>query len=386
MRRAATTTTAAAALLLLLAAALTTGNKAEATTTVCALTCVFGPPRTRAKRVENYEVARAWSRAQGLRLVVAELVVGPTEEFAVRPDERTHVVRRRVSRERDAERVVLWQKEALLNEAFREIPWPDCAVVAWIDSDVMLEDAWLREAAALAGKKAVMQPFSELVQLPRGISTPEPLWTLARRHRLRVGTLPSHIRTSFAANLAAPSADGWEGYPGFAWAASRSLLAELITENGGPLYDRAVVGGADALIARGLSFATDDAGVCESRFNEAMHLHFSEWLERARRAFPDGIVAPSQRVLAAHLWHGSRDKRGYQDRHAILLNADFNPATDVVPVLLDDHDKDTCPASNLASGVLAWNFPPEPAGQGHRLQRAAHLVHEMFREREDAAG
>ena len=64
---------------------------------------------------------------------------------------------------------MLWQKERLLNLAFKSVP-PEVEKIAWIDCDIVFDRAhWMVEAERQLDKVNIVQPFSKLVELePEG--------------------------------------------------------------------------------------------------------------------------------------------------------------------------------------------------------------------------
>jgi hypothetical protein len=72
----------------------------------------------------------------------------------------------------DAEKIVkirggdvMWQKERLLNIAVEHLP-PECEYVAWLDCDLIFDDAdWAEKTQAALQKYVVVQPFQHYCEL-----------------------------------------------------------------------------------------------------------------------------------------------------------------------------------------------------------------------------
>ena len=108
--------------------------------------------------------------------------------------------------------------------------------------------------------------------------------------------------------------------PGYAWAARRSLFADV------GLYDRSILGNGDAILADCLF---DSFGIYHytSKLTAAMADDMEHW---RRRAFNGRQVRTGYLpVTVYHLWHGSFDDRGYCSKDDILLRHDFDPRNDL---------------------------------------------------------
>jgi hypothetical protein len=316
---------------------------------VCGIACFFNPANSQL-RITNYKKFRSRTREQGLRMVITELLFPNQTSGIVEFEENWTIV---IHREIKNKSEILWQKEALLNLALRNIPenWFWCTKIVWLDTDILLEDGWIEKTSQLlSNRHAIGQIFTHLVQLPEQfVGFPEPIWARARLGRLPYGTKPFHVRMSANAR---GSIDG--GYPGFAWGATRSLLGKI------ELYDRAIVGGFDALLfnlvsqyffenheeeqdltsSSSTSSTIKNDGECEARFNEEMYQHFYQgwgyslvqYLLHHHQTMINSQSLLQANIYAAHLWHGDRDRRGYQNRHQILLKVNYHPIRDVQTV------------------------------------------------------
>jgi len=302
-------------------------------TEVCAITAFFNPFRF-ASRVANFAAARAWSEKQGLAMLVVELAFDSdpfelSDQLRYSTQAVTKFLRRRTSRQN-----ILWHKEALLNialqglESFAE--FDTCTKIVWLDSDVILEDGWIEATSEMLERYKIGQPYTHVVRLPRGTFMPYAYWSEPRMERMGYGIAEGQVQWSYAKRFG----KGVGGHTGFAWAARRDVLTSV------GLYDRAIVGGFDALLAHAI---VDPR--CEARLNSQMAHHFEEYAVNARSTFGTELGYPNRTVKAATYWHGENKDRSYQDRHLILLKHTYDPSRDV---RLD------------STGVLVWTDQVSP--------------------------
>jgi hypothetical protein len=267
----------------------------------------------------NLEHFSRGARRQGLRLLVVELAFGDAP-FEVSSGISDLVIRSRSE-------TVLWQKERLLNVGLKNLP-PSCDKVAWLDGDLIFENAdWVDETSRLLESSVIVQPFDTACWLPHGADS--------LSFNLPVGIGEGHCLPGIASVLAEQAdhrralADyRLHGHTGFAWAGRRAFL----DRHG--LYDRCILGGGDVVMAhcfygdedffRGRNFycrgLTKPELVAINTWGRAVHADV-----RGRIGYAPG------RVL--HLYHGDTSRRDYIERLAILREAGYDPSSDVA---LDD--------------------------------------------------
>src|SRR5208282_413882 len=123
---------------------------------------------------------------------------------------------------------VMFQKERLLNVAISGLP-SDCRKVAWLDCDVLFQNPdWLAHTSKLLDRFALVQPFQEVVLLPKGkiCSSGESVPCAESFASVFRSAPTKHLAGNF-----------WKhGHTGFAWAARRDLLVSH------GLYDACVAG------------------------------------------------------------------------------------------------------------------------------------------------
>ena len=273
------------------------------------VTAVFNPCRWQS-RIRLARDFIGQMRQAGLPLTVVETAYGNQPfELADIPDIR-HVPTRAAT--------PLWCREAAINVGIRSLP-PDTRYVAWIDADITFERRdWAAETIAALQTYAVVQPWSEALDLgPDG--EPMEVWG-------------AHVRTSFGRvwceNGRLPNwrkqMEAGEPYTvphsGYAWAATMGFLNAV-----GLLLDTEIVGGADIRMALGVVGRKD---LSLRPFKNPSHrAHIAAWCDRAFRYGEARLGYVPGRI--AHTWHGDKSKRLHRERFGILNNFQFDPATDI---------------------------------------------------------
>ncbi len=271
--------------------------------TVACITTYFNPVGYRTRR-ENHAVFAESLEAQGVSLLTVELALGDDPfELPVSPN---------VLQLRGASR--LWMKERLINAAVSRLPVHSTAF-AWVDGDLLFADpSWFSRLVEQLETNDIVQLFERVVHLPPGhrryegesLGDDTGLVAQAKQapdwlERRRAGNLPFAV-------------------PGYAWAARRSLFADV------GLYDRSILGNGDAILADCLF---DSFGIYHytSMLNAAMTDDMNDW---RRQAFGSGPVRIGYLPMEIHhLWHGSFENRQYVARDEILLRHDFDPRNDL---------------------------------------------------------
>jgi hypothetical protein len=282
---------------------------------VWAITCYFNPAGSR-RRLLNY---KSFRKHLNVPLVAVELAY---ESQGCLDEDDADVLIRLPGKD------VLWQKERLLNLAFRSVP-NSCRKVAWLDCDIIFEQAdWAQRTSALLDRFALVQPFTHVYRS-------DPNWRpgngLPSRSEVR-RSIPFIISAGMpAATCLAASSRIIKSTPGYAWAARR----ELLEDHG--LYDACIIGGGDVAISCAAYGAFHDA-VRTQQMNEHQRQHYIAWAKefydasRADVTFADGTIV--------HLWHGNNEHRRYRERYEVLSRLQFNPFHDIA---LDER------------GVWQWN-------------------------------
>lgn len=213
----------------------------------------------------------------------------------------------------------LWHKENLINLGINRLPdgW---RYVAWVDADLTFtRPDWVQETLQQLQTHPVVQMFSEAHDLgPDGhivTSFRSFAWSNLRGIPRRAGQGPYGGTPGGPVD---PRVAYWH-HPGFAWAARRSAIDAM-----GGLFDQAVVGEADYIMAKAI--VGEAADVLYPGVSPGYRKAVMDWQDRARSLRGDlGCVGGS--VL--HHWHGRKAARDYWGRCEILARSQFDPSTDL---------------------------------------------------------
>lgn len=277
------------------------------------ITCVSNPMRwrSRAELCDNFQKMCAQA---GVTLWTIEAAFGE-RPHAHTTKEDPHHIQVRIKDE-------MWHKETLLNYAISRLP-EDAKYVAWVDADLTFTNPnWASETVHQLQHYRVVQMFSEAHNLA-------PDGTTVSGSRCRSFGW-SHVH---GIPRRSPNNDGRYGddgrgddpsihfyqHPGFAWAIRRECLDLL-----GGLYDMAVVGEADYIMAKAIVGEVDH--IVYPGVTDAYRHSYKVWEDRAKVLRRDLGYVPGTII---HHWHGRRVDRGYWNRLRILKDAQFNPYTDL---------------------------------------------------------
>ena len=270
----------------------------------CAVTCLFNVGNSTTK-LNNFHLASLPFEAGGMTLFVIECVTG-NAPFAL-PNSAAVIQVRTQSN--------LWQKERLLNLAIKKLA-PQFGKIAWIDSDILFENPnWAEEASAMLDHVGMVQLFDQAIRMPRGQISYSGEGTVWEGFAAVYHAYPNALLCGdFAVH----------GHTGFAWAARTEILSST------PLYDAAVAGGGDHVMAH--AFCGDWDSPCLTRMmsaGSAWHEHASAW---GRRIYPlvQGRVSHLPGAIL-HLWHGELGSRRHVERFEALRANGFDPQTDLRP-------------------------------------------------------
>lgn len=216
---------------------------------------------------------------------------------------------------------LLWHKEALLNRAIYRLP-EKYKYIFWIDADVVFTNKnWLIESVdifknGLGSKKQpinILQPFEYCVHLDKDQLEPEFDLAFAKAMYNPYGSIVQRSKRlwrSFSANYVTNKVNAKSenydvhGHVGFAWGATRELLNSI------PLYDKALIGGADHIIAHAAAGQIGHSCIAKS-FSEDID-EVNKW-SRDFSYFAQGKIGYVQGDLY-HIWHGEIEKRQYLKR------------------------------------------------------------------------
>ena len=203
---------------------------------------------------------------------------------------------------------LLWHKEALLNNIISNLP-TEYKYVFWVDADVIFTNQnWLVEAVEVLQHHNLVQPFEYCIHLDQDQLEP----TFNLRLEKSWASIPQKrhpkLWRSFSANhvLGISSDQNYDkhGHVGFAWGARREILDAV------PLYDKALVGGADHIIAHAGAGHIAHSCITKS-FTEDIDA-VNDWSKQFYSVVRGKIgYVPGDLY---HIWHGDVEKRQYLKR------------------------------------------------------------------------
>lgn len=214
---------------------------------------------------------------------------------------------------------MLWHKETLLNKIIdRVIEEGRYKYIFWLDTDVIFDNKnWLVDACKELEVFNVVQPFEYCFHLNRDANEPTQdqinIKSFLLNHPVTIAKL-FKIWRSFGANVKTnpkhAMSDDYDihGHVGFAWGANVHYLKRI-----GGLYDKALIGGADHIMAH--AFAGQIPCSCISKsFGD--DLDIKEWSRKAYLENWTGNINVVSYVKGNlfHLWHGDIEKREYYKR------------------------------------------------------------------------
>jgi hypothetical protein len=205
----------------------------------------------------------------------------------------------------------LWHKESLLNGLISKLP-TNFKYVFWVDADVIFTNKnWMVDAVAelQPSKNRMVQLFEYCIHLGQDETKP----SFAVEYERPVVDEPKRrhpkMWRSFGANFATTNYSDDENYDrhghvGFAWGVRRSVVDAM------PLYDKALIGGADHIMAHAAAGHVNHKCICKS-FTDDIYA-ISVWSEQFRRVVGQRIGYVKGDLY--HIWHGDVAKRQYLKR------------------------------------------------------------------------
>jgi hypothetical protein len=266
------------------------------------VTPIVNPSRYRS-RYSLYRDFETYITDAGAILYTVEAAFGD-RDFEITDHHKPNHVQVRTGHE-------VWHKENLINIGVSRLP-PDWKYLAWIDADVQFARADIvEETIHQLQHFSVVQMFSQATDLGPRYETLGSFNGFVAQWMRREGTVPGHADTYGV----------W--HPGYAWACRRDAWDHL-----GGLIDFGIVGSADSYMAYGLigemarGLSSDVVRECP-----AYAAWCFEWEARAEAYIKRNIGFVEGLLL--HYFHGSKNKRGYNNRTEILWKNRFDPSTDI---------------------------------------------------------
>lgn len=259
------------------------------------VSCFFNPQQS-SYRLKAFN--QFYERIKHLNHLIIECVIGDSKAQLAENDNIKRVYTKSL----------LWHKETLINRAIFQLP-PQFKYVFWVDADVIFTNLdWLVDGVESLRSHQIIQPFEYCVHLDR--DQLKPTFNL---DDLRLNNLPNNINSkvwrSFCANFVNTSL--WQdqnynshGHVGFAWGARREVLEAV------PLYDRALIGGADHIIAHAAAGQIPHPCIAKS-FTDNLD-EVIAWSNQFYQVTQANIGYVKGDLY--HLWHGDINKRQYLQR------------------------------------------------------------------------
>lgn len=257
------------------------------------ITTFFNPAGYKNK-YQNYKIFREKSKKQGLKLCTVELAFGNTL-FELKKEDAEILIQLRGN-----EKNIMWQKEAMLNIALKNLP-KNCDKIAWIDCDIIFKNKnWIRETSKLLERYKVIQPFSIVS------------FNSEKGHTKKEKNKQSLAYTRYCFN-------NRSGHPGLAWTARKEIFEDI------GFYDKLILGMADVLL--GDAFYSPIIRIPPEYHSEQMITDMSKyWCILSKRVNRSVFYLKGG---ITHLWHGKFKNRRYKKRAYILKNNKFNPNRDI---------------------------------------------------------
>lgn len=203
---------------------------------------------------------------------------------------------------------LLWHKESLLNMLISKLD-KKYKYVFWIDADVIFTNQnWLVDGVKELQKNRIIQPFEYCVHLEEHENEPSFDIDAERKYasvpKIRHPRLWRSFSANHQSNISGDTNYDKHGHVGFAWGARRELLDSM------PLYDKALVGGADHIMAHAAAGQIGHSCITKS-FTDNID-EVNEWSD-AFYSHVRGKIGYVKGDLY-HIWHGTLESRQYLKR------------------------------------------------------------------------
>lgn len=194
---------------------------------------------------------------------------------------------------------LLWHKESLLNYLIKKLPL-QYKYVFWLDADVLFTNKnWLIDSVEVLQTKKIMQPFTYCFHLDKDeLEYVEKNDGIKKNWKSFCGTFNENP------NLAESENYNEHGHVGFAWGARREILDSF------PLYDKALIGGADHIMAHAAAGHIPHKCITKS-FTDNID-EINKWSNDFYYLIDGNIGSISGNLY--HIWHGEIQKRDYLKR------------------------------------------------------------------------
>lgn len=215
---------------------------------------------------------------------------------------------------------LLWHKESILNLIIKQLP-VKYKYIFWIDTDVIFtNNNWLVDSVKVLETHNICQPFEYCIHLDQ--DQLKPSFSVEYERTVISDPKRRHPKMwrSFCANVVTTHFSDdcnydRHGHVGFAWGARREVLESV------PLYDRALIGGADHIMAHAAAGHIPHSCITKS-FTDNID-EVNSWSKRFFNVV-HGSIGYAKGDLY-HIWHGDITNRQYLKRIQ-----DFTPTTKTI--------------------------------------------------------
>lgn len=262
------------------------------------IACYFNP-QNNPYRLKAF---RVWYESiKHLNHQIVECVIGDTQPELVKEFPSLNITRVFTKN-------LLWHKETLLNNIIKTLP-KQYKYVFWLDTDVIFTNRnWLIESVEQLQTNNIVQPFEYCVHLEK--DELEPGFDITHEYEYASNPNNKHPKMwkSFASNnssgISSDTNYDKHGHVGFAWGARCEVLEAV------PLYDRALIGGGDHIIAH--AAAGHIGHLCITKSFTADIEAVNKW----SRDFYNAVQGKIGYVKGDlyHIWHGDIANRQYLKR------------------------------------------------------------------------
>jgi hypothetical protein len=270
------------------------------------------------KKIKNYHKFRESSKNQGLNLICIELAFG-NSKFELKKGDAEILLQLKTKN-------ILWQKERLINIGLKYLP-KDCDKFAWIDSDIIFKNNnWINETCKLLESYIIVQPFSQVILLPRKLFEINPTKNFSEYKKKFEKISIAYAIKNLNKKKEDPSVFSVY-HTGLAWASRR----EIYDKN--RFYDKFIVGGADQFMSYSF-YNNKPYSDKDFLYNQKIIKDYNKWANNIYKYVKGSVYCTKGSIL--HLWHGRIKNRFYRLREGILKKYNFDPNKDI------KLDKDNC--------------------------------------------
>lgn len=275
-------------------------NKYKTNSEAVIIACYFNPQNNpyRLKAFRTF-----YESIKHLNYQIVECVIGDSKPELVKEFPSLNITRVFTKN-------LLWHKETLLNKIINSLP-KEYKYIFWVDADVIFTNKnWLVDGVKQLQTSNIIQPFEYCIHLDEDELKPNFDVEAVRYDCSGIYVRHKQMWRSFCANYVMyptfANSENYDvhGHVGFAWAARREVFDKI------KLYDKALIGGADHIIAHAAAGHIPHKCITKS-FTENID-EVNEWSELFYKIVDSKIGYVKGDLY--HIWHGDIEKRQYLKR------------------------------------------------------------------------